>query len=611
MNTAGLPSYGPTGLSFTTPIDTSLSGSTSTGNTANTTDSTAPIISNISSNDVSQNAARIRWNTDDPSDSLVNYGPPNSTSYATSHSRCDGSGLVTSHCVYVTNLLAGTVYMYQVVSTNAAGLTNYSAPAGSSFTTLPSTIATSTPISPEAATTSGTSLKNTTAPLVTEVHATNITAFAAQIKWQTDQPADSHVTYGSVSLDQFSSDVRCDGGGNVTSHCVMLSDLLPGMPFYYRVRSLNANGLAGFTSGTFTTLPLSLNSMQVDTNTVTAAPTRTSSLTAAPTPTPAPAVPSTSIVASSTADLQNGLQNNIAQITAVLKNESGTTVDLSPTTRPIAETAPQAPAVTSAPQTSSSPPPVLTQRFDAPDVYDDSDGDGISDYDEIHIYHTEPHNARTAGCALTDGERITLGLDPLTCSGARVPVESPVTSDATQTNIYEVTSIQVHTVPLIATTTPVKPITTKKIVEASSTPPVLPTQQEVFFAGKSLPNSFVTLYIYSTPIVVTVKTDITGAWKYTLDSELPDGNHNLYVATVDSGGKILAKSPAVPFVKTAEAAEFTPLIVTETTPVDPLDILRSNMLIVALAGFAIFAILALGILGLRHREPKSSDIASV
>ncbi len=135
-------------------------------------------------------------------------------------------------------------------------------------------------------------------------------------------------------------------------------------------------------------------------------------------------------------------------------------------------------------------------------------------------------------------------------------------------------------------------------------------QEKVTFAGRALPNSFVTLYIYSTPIVVTVKTDISGAWKYTLDTELPNGSHNLYVATVDSGGKILAKSPAIPFVKTAEAAEFTPLIVTQTTGANPLDVLRNNLLIIALAGFAVFAALALAILGVRHSDPKDESVAS-
>jgi hypothetical protein len=89
-------------------------------------------------------------------------------------------------------------------------------------------------------------------------------------------------------------------------------------------------------------------------------------------------------------------------------------------------------------------------------------------------------------------------------------------------------------------------------------------KEEITFTGRALPNSFVTLYVFSTPVVVTVKADASGAWSYTLDSELEDGNHELYVATVDAGGRILARSPAIPFIKRAEAAEFTPLLIPET-----------------------------------------------
>ena len=67
--------------------------------------------------------------------------------------------------------------------------------------------------------------------------------------------------------------------------------------------------------------------------------------------------------------------------------------------------------------------------------------------------------------------------------------------------------------------------------------------------GKALPNSFVTIYIYSLPIIVTVKADANGAWTYTLDKELDDGEHEIYVATTDNTGKIAAKSAPFTFTK--------------------------------------------------------------
>jgi hypothetical protein len=43
----------------------------------------------------------------------------------------------------------------------------------------------------------------------------------------------------------------------------------------------------------------------------------------------------------------------------------------------------------------------------------DTDGDGLSDYDEINVYHTSPYLADTDGDGVSDGEEVRLGTDPL------------------------------------------------------------------------------------------------------------------------------------------------------------------------------------------------------
>ena len=125
--------------------------------------------------------------------------------------------------------------------------------------------------------------------------------------------------------------------------------------------------------------------------------------------------------------------------------------------------------------------------------------------------------------------------------------------------------------------------------------------------GRALPNSFVTLYLYSTPVVVTVKADTEGLWSYTFDLELPDGNHALYVAAIDAGGKIVAKSPAVPFFKSASAAAFSPLLMSETPKPDPIDSLRTTFFILAAAGATLFALIGIFYLGFRR---GTSDVVS-
>jgi len=78
-------------------------------------------------------------------------------------------------------------------------------------------------------------------------------------------------------------------------------------------------------------------------------------------------------------------------------------------------------------------------------------------------------------------------------------------------------------------------------------------QLAAVLTGKGLPNSFVTLYVFSAPVIVTVKTDADGAWRYRFDKELEDGEHNVYVGITDNAGRIVAKSKPLTFIKEAQA----------------------------------------------------------
>ncbi|MCP5020260.1 MAG: hypothetical protein GY930_00655 [bacterium] len=75
----------------------------------------SPVISNVQvvPGDVD---ALITWETDLPSDSLVNFGP--TSAYG---SQAQDGGLVTSHQILITGLTEQTQYHFQVVSTTAAG----------------------------------------------------------------------------------------------------------------------------------------------------------------------------------------------------------------------------------------------------------------------------------------------------------------------------------------------------------------------------------------------------------------------------------------------------------------------------------------------------------
>lgn len=168
------------------------------------------------------------------------------------------------------------------------------------------------------------------------------------------------------------------------------------------------------------------------------------------------------------------------------------------------------------------------QSGGAADLYKDTNKDGISDYDSKRIYNLDPIAPSPVtvvnGETLTAGDKVLRGYDPTAKELVALPLEEPATSPAPETTVYKVEEIK------------------------------LTPQKQIKITGTALPNSYVTLYVYSTPIVVTVKTDRNGKWEYTMDRELETGEHKIYAAAVDNTGKIVAKTAAIPFTRTAEAA---------------------------------------------------------
>lgn len=92
-----------------------------------------------------------------------------------------------------------------------------------------------------------------------------------------------------------------------------------------------------------------------------------------------------------------------------------------------------------------------------------------------------------------------------------------------------------------------------KVKKVENFSPVI-GQNQIIFSGIGPPNTYVTLYIYSSPIVVTTKTDASGNFIYILDKDLLDGEHEVYVTITDETGKIKEKSsPLTFFVRRAQA----------------------------------------------------------
>ena len=186
-------------------------------------DTTAPVISDITANNISTSSATINWSTDEPSTSLVNYG----TTSAYGLSQSDTS-LATSHSLALTSLEPDTLYHFQVVSQDADS--NTATSSDSTFTT--------------------TTEADTTGPVISAIGALNIGTSSAIIAWTTDEISISLVEYGTTS----SYGLTASSSSLVTSHSIPLNGLSENTLYHFQVSSTDESSNVSVSGGnTFTT----------------------------------------------------------------------------------------------------------------------------------------------------------------------------------------------------------------------------------------------------------------------------------------------------------------------------------------------------------------------
>ena len=206
-------------------------------------------------------------------------------------------------------------------------------------------------------------------------------------------------------------------------------------------------------------------------------------------------------------------------------------------------------------------------------LYKDSNKDGISDYESVRVYNIDPVKPSPTtlyeGRKISASEKVLLGFDPTQPELIKIKHEEPAVSHAPVTPVYKVDEVK------------------------------LTEEKKIILKGEALPNSFVTLYIYSTPIIVTVKTDSNGEWQYTLNKELENGEHTVYTATVNNSGKILAKSSGYVFTKTAEAATLSNLppvqVASGTQKPGLLENSNFILILIIVVGLALLALILIGV----------------
>jgi hypothetical protein len=194
--------------------------------------SSSPLtIGNLRVSNVDGTHATVKWHTNAPADSKIEYGT--TTAYG---STLADSAYVSGHALVLRDLATSTTYHFHVISKDDA---DRAASGDDSFTTASSRGG------------SGTSTVSTT---ITDVRA-KAGATRATIKWHTDQLADSKVEYGTTTTYGMS---RSDTDPT-QSHAIVLTGLMPEMTYHYRVVSNNDNGTTRSQDYTFLTSSANMN----------------------------------------------------------------------------------------------------------------------------------------------------------------------------------------------------------------------------------------------------------------------------------------------------------------------------------------------------------------
>jgi len=191
--------------------------------TTTTSDTTAPIISSLRLFNPLPNSAEIRWETNEPATSEVEYGL--TTSYGDSTPL--NASLITNHSVTLTGLTLSTLYHYRVRSKDSLGNEEVSADA---------TFTTTADIYP---------------PVISNVNAPTVGENMAIVAWKTNEDATSQVEYWIQGESHLFTPKDTS---LVSDHSVVLSGLSASTTYAYQVISSDAaDNQATSTEQSFTT----------------------------------------------------------------------------------------------------------------------------------------------------------------------------------------------------------------------------------------------------------------------------------------------------------------------------------------------------------------------
>jgi hypothetical protein len=191
------------------------------GGTASSTDTIAPVISNLA---VTPNSVKalITWRTDEPSDSTVFWGTtPNLDVTSSSTLSATGNNRVKDHAMIITNLSASTTYYVVVRSKDASGNVSTSSEISFRTNSLPT---------------------DATAPVISELAYMPATTTVA-VSWKTNENASSRVYFSTTSpVATASTTANVFDATLRQNHLLTVSGLTASTTYYFAVESVDASG---------------------------------------------------------------------------------------------------------------------------------------------------------------------------------------------------------------------------------------------------------------------------------------------------------------------------------------------------------------------------------
>lgn len=185
-------------------------------------DTVPPQIFNVQVINITSSTATIIWSTNESSNSSVDYGLTNGYGSGT----LSNGAYVTFHQIDLVGLSPNTAYHFQVHSRDLAS--NLATAGDFTFTTL----------------------GDTAPPIIFNLQIIDITDTSARVTWQTDEPATSHVDYGTSTAYGFA----LSDPGFVFTHSILITGLTPLTLYNLFVTSGDsAANIATSTNRTFTT----------------------------------------------------------------------------------------------------------------------------------------------------------------------------------------------------------------------------------------------------------------------------------------------------------------------------------------------------------------------